>query len=250
MHRKGSAGFTLVELLVVIGIIAVLVAILLPALARARESANSISCQSNMRQLVLATTMYANENKGGLPFCSASNTIVDRKYTPWNTLMDQMMTNKVRKCFGSTSKAWCRNQKKVVFPGQVADGNKGTDGDTQWISVNQAVCPRNDDWQPWATSPAQRGMKLTQFRRATEIMLVIDNVEELFAGGWDPGEKLRFRHQGGEAINIGFLDGHVETWNWRTCKDGVDLSYPQNLFTMSVDWNNSLLPWGEARVPK
>jgi prepilin-type N-terminal cleavage/methylation domain-containing protein len=59
-----SAGFTLVELLVVIGIIALLIAILLPGLQRARESANRIMCGSNQRQLLLGLHMYLNEHNG------------------------------------------------------------------------------------------------------------------------------------------------------------------------------------------
>jgi prepilin-type N-terminal cleavage/methylation domain-containing protein/prepilin-type processing-associated H-X9-DG protein len=68
---KASASlrraFTLVELLVVIGIIAVLIAILMPALTRARMSANLVKCQSNFRQVYSALTTYVNENKGVLP---------------------------------------------------------------------------------------------------------------------------------------------------------------------------------------
>jgi prepilin-type processing-associated H-X9-DG protein len=66
-RTRRSAAFTLAELLVVIGIIALLIVLLLPALGRARESARRITCASNMRQLVAATIYYSHVNQGSLP---------------------------------------------------------------------------------------------------------------------------------------------------------------------------------------
>src|SRR5437773_9990061 len=67
LRQRIRAAFTLVELLVVIGIIAILIAVLLPALRTAREHALSVQCLANLRSCGQLLMIYANQNKGFLP---------------------------------------------------------------------------------------------------------------------------------------------------------------------------------------
>jgi prepilin-type N-terminal cleavage/methylation domain-containing protein/prepilin-type processing-associated H-X9-DG protein len=85
-YNRRRGAFTLVELLVVIGIIAVLVGMLMPALSRAREQARSVKCLSNLRQLAMATLGYCNYNKGSFPGQGAKGNNPPFQWIAWDEL--------------------------------------------------------------------------------------------------------------------------------------------------------------------
>jgi prepilin-type N-terminal cleavage/methylation domain-containing protein/prepilin-type processing-associated H-X9-DG protein len=99
--RRRRDGFTLVELLVVIGIIAVLISVLLPALNKARASAQTVQCLSNVRQLAIASTIFANEHKGYMQTVTSDqpgNSVIrqrDPSRTKWSYRSDNNLLQDV-----------------------------------------------------------------------------------------------------------------------------------------------------------
>src|SRR5215467_12315788 len=100
-RRAADGGFTLIELLVVIAIIAVLAALLLPALATAKEKARRINCISNLHQFAMALHMYATDNKDFYPRHSPAGTALwDLPILSANTLTDAGLKRPVFYCPG------------------------------------------------------------------------------------------------------------------------------------------------------
>ena len=111
--KSGSGKFTLIELLIVIAIIAILAAMLLPALTRAREASRRSNCISNQKQVMQAQQMYADDNKG-LMYLSVGNRVwtlqltgADQKgkeYAPWSVIACPSNPFTVKKYDGSDGK--------------------------------------------------------------------------------------------------------------------------------------------------
>jgi prepilin-type N-terminal cleavage/methylation domain-containing protein/prepilin-type processing-associated H-X9-DG protein len=239
---SNKQAFTLVELLVVIGIIALLISILLPALNRARAQAQTVACISNLRQMGQSLLIYAGDNHQSLPYGFFDNNKVagvqspdgSKSFVPnqfassWDLLLWQDVLHKGDGTFGGLGAALGNTAPSAsmfscptAIPLDVA--HPGTDPAAPWASAwtlsyscHPRLMPDLDDADPASgrtIKPLMTPYKYSEIRRSSEIMLI-----------WDGAQVFNSFSAGGQEGNACPVSYDVDLDGLYTSKNGSHVS--------------------------
>ena len=251
--KNQKNGFTLVELLVVVAIIALLMAILLPSLGRAREQAKSAACKSNQKQLVLAFAMYAQEYDDRICEGAEKRSIPEKTdgSQVWISWWSKYLVGAYFGCTSTSSSAvgkapvWNDSfvRPKVMFcpgqPGEEINPQKSTKSSLGFNNTS------NSNFSPAKVSPAKSyAVRWSQVASPAKCIVMIDTVSSptwTNNGKWWPANDynqssaIGFRH--GNVCNIGFADGHVESFVNVGQDRGVDVAFANKQVTNNAKSN-------------
>lgn len=205
VRGKASDGFTLVELLVVVGIVSLLTAVLLPTLSRARAQANNLACQSNLHQIGQAIEIYAGGSKGILPYGYWDGTFNaatgrDTGYNAamaadWSVLLQSAVSANAGPNYDANFAGGLKSRVRQIFFDP--DAPPGDTNNALGLTLTQYVChPRlmpllgQQDFYAEMNAPVGvrcflRPYNLAHIRRGSEIAVIFDaSLAPQVGGGW------------------------------------------------------------------